>query len=140
MTADLPRPAMRGDAGVFWSALRDGTLRLQRCAACLAPRHPPRPVCARCGSDAREWVAASGHGEVWSSTVVHGPTLPAFEALTPYNAIVVRLAEGPFLVSNLIGEPADVEIGAPVELVLDPIDGELTLPRFRLARAAPELP
>ena len=76
----------------------------------------------------------SGRGEVWSFTTIHRPTLPAFEERVPYVALVVRLEEGPFLVSTL-AEPdgATVHVGAPVELVLEHIDDELTVPTFRLA-------
>jgi 3-oxo-4,17-pregnadiene-20-carboxyl-CoA hydratase alpha subunit len=126
-----PDPADADDAR-FWSALANGALELQRCDACLAFRHPPRPVCARCGSTERSWVAASGRGEVWSFTVVHPPTLPAFADATPYGAVVVRLDEGVFLVSALVDCPVDeLAVGARVELAITAVDDDLALPLFR---------
>ncbi len=133
MSGELPRPAGSGDAAAFWESLRAGVLRLQRCGDCLALRHPPRPVCPRCSSRAIEWSTVSGRGEIWSFTIIHPPVLPAFTSITPYNAVVVRLEEGPFLVSNLI-DIGTVAVGAAVELVLERIDDDLTLPRFRPAR------
>ena len=143
MTVPVPDPANEDDAQ-FWAALREGELRIQRCEACGTLRHPPRPVCAQCGSTARGWHAARGTGEVWSFTVVHPPTLPAFADRTPYGAVVVRLDEGVFLVSNLIDCPfADLAVGTRVQVVLTTIadakiaadpeaGGDLVLPYFRV--------
>jgi uncharacterized OB-fold protein len=50
----------------------------------------------------------------------------------PYNAVVVRLDEGVFLVTNLIDcADDDIKIGMEVEAVLVRVDDELTLPQFR---------
>ena len=128
-----PEPANADDA-YFWTALRGGELRIQRCGACHTFRHPPAPVCARCGAPDREWVASAGTGEIWSFTIIHPPTLPAFAERTPYGAIVVRLDEGVFLVSTLLDCPvADLAVGARVELAITPVDDDLLLPLFRLA-------
>jgi len=129
----LPRPdPSNADDAAFWAALRAGELRIQRCAACGAFRHPPRPVCARCGTTDREWVAASGAGEVWSFTVIHPPTLPAFAGRTPYGAVVVRLDEGVFLVSALVDCPIEeLAVGTRVEVAVREVDSDLALPLFR---------
>jgi len=142
----LPRPAPANpDDAAFWDALRSGELRIQRCASCGVFRHPPRPVCARCGSTDRGWAAVSGGGEVWSFTIVHPPTLPAFANRTPYGAVVVRLDEGVFLVSNIVDCPVEeLAVGMRVELALTTIaetmiaadqaaGGDLVLPYFRRA-------
>ena len=102
----LPDPTNEDDAR-FWAALRDGELRIQRCVRCDTSRHPPRPVCAHCGATECDWPTVSGAGEVWSFTVVHPPTLPAFADRTPYGAVVVRLDVGVFLVSNVVDCPVD---------------------------------
>jgi uncharacterized OB-fold protein len=129
----LPRPdPTNADDAAFWAALRAGELRIQRCAACGTFRHPPRPACARCGSTDREWITASGAGEVWSFTVIHPPTLPAFAGRTPYGAVVVRLDEGVFLVSALVDCPIEeLAVGARVEVAITEADTELALPLFR---------
>jgi uncharacterized OB-fold protein len=67
--------------------------------------------------------------------VIHPPTLPAFAARTPYGAIVVRLEEGVFLVSNLVDGSLDVAVGAPVELAITEVESGLHLPLFRAARS-----
>jgi uncharacterized OB-fold protein len=131
-----PRPDPVGaDDARFWAFVAAGELRLQRCAACGTYRHPPRPVCATCGSTAADWVPASGRGEVWAATVIHPPTLPAFASRTPYGAVVVRLDEGVFLVGNVVDRgPDDVAVGMPVEVTLVDVEEGLRLPLFRAAR------
>ena len=133
MSAAYPRPAPIGeDDARFWSFVAAGELRLQRCGECAVLRHPPKPVCAACGSTASEWVEASGRGEVWATTVIHPPTLPAFAARTPYGAVVVRLEEGVFLVSNVLDhDPHDVVVGMPVEVVITEVEVGLRLPLVR---------
>ena len=133
----IPRPdPVNADDAAFWAALREGELRIQRCAACGTFRHPPRPVCSHCGASEREWVAATGGGEVWSFTVIHPPTLPAFADRTPYGAVVVRLDEGVFLVSEIIDCPIEeLAVGTRVEVAVHEVDGDLALPRFRRARS-----
>ena len=129
----LPHPdPVTADDAHFWAALRDNELHLQRCDECKTFRHPPRPVCAVCGETTATWTHSSGAGEIWSFTVIHPPTLPAFRARTPYAAVVVRLDEGVFLVSNLLDCPVgEITIGARVEVVPTRVDDALTLPLFR---------
>ena len=133
--SEFPRPALTGDAAPFWTAAREGRLDIQACTECGTLRHPPRPVCAHCGADSLQWRTVSGRGELWSFTVIHRPTLPAFDERVPYVALVVRLEEGPFLVSTLAGDEvsAETSVGMPVEVVFEPIDDELTVPMFRPA-------
>jgi uncharacterized OB-fold protein len=136
MSAAHPRPdPVAADDARFWAFVAAGELRIQRCADCGTHRHPPRPVCAACGSTATEWAATSGRGEVWASTVIHPPTLPAFASRTPYGAVVVRLEEGVFVVGNVLDCPADdVTIGMPVDVAITEVEDGLRLPLFRPAR------
>ncbi|HVN49836.1 MAG TPA: zinc ribbon domain-containing protein, partial [Acidimicrobiales bacterium] len=59
-----PAPATTRDTAFFWEALKERRLLIQRCAACGALRHPPRPMCPRCHSLDWDTVEASGHGTV----------------------------------------------------------------------------
>lgn len=133
MSAPHPRPDPVAEDDVrFWAFVAAGELRIQRCADCGAHRHPPRPICAVCGSTAGEWVPASGRGEVWAATVIHPPTLPAFASRTPYGAVVVRLEEGVFLVGNVVDcPPGDLAVGMPVEVAITEVEPALRLPLFR---------
>lgn len=128
----IPYPVPNPDNEGFWDACRRGELRLQRCRACGTWRHHPRPMCPACHSLDHEWALASGRGVVHTFTIVHRPTLPAFAERLPYNVVVVRLDEGPYMVSNLVDCPAEaIRIGLPVEVVFEPLTADITLPRFR---------
>jgi len=128
----IPIPVANFDNAEFWEGCRKHELRLQRCRQCGALRHPPRPMCPECTSTDSEFARASGRGSVYSFTVVHGPTLPAFQARAPYNVVVVQLDEGLYIVSNLVDCPADeIRIGMGVEAVFEDLDEQISLPKFR---------
>jgi len=122
-------PSMTADTKFFWDGVRDHRLLIQRCAGCLALRHPPRPMCPEC--HALEWdtVAASGHGTVYSFVIPVHPPLPWFPE--PYVVALVDLAEGTRLVTNIVGLPPEVvSIGMPVRVRFEEFDGGLVLPLF----------
>jgi uncharacterized OB-fold protein len=128
-----PRPVLDADNAPFWLGCREHRLLLQRCDECATWRFPPRPRCASCQSASVSWSQASGRGEVVSFTICHPPVLPAYADKVPYNVIVVRLDEGPHIVSNLIdAEPA---VGLAVAACFTDIDDELTLPQFHPLRS-----
>ena len=71
-----------------------------------------------------------------SFTIVHPPVLPAFADRVPYNAVVVELDEGPFMVSNLVGiANEDLATGLRVAVTFVDLDADLTLPQFAVVDA-----
>ena len=129
----IPLPVPNADNAGFWEGCRNHELRIQRCRACDALRHPPRPMCPQCTHMEYEWMRVSGRGTIYSFTIVHGPTLPAFQARAPHNVVVIQLDEGPYIVSNVVDCAAEqIRIGAPVEVVFEDIDQGITLPKFRV--------
>jgi uncharacterized protein len=130
-----PLPAPPGpDTREFWDGCRRHELRLQRCVDCGRARFSPRPGCPWCGALRTEWFTASGRGRVYSWTVVHRPTLPAFESRLPYAAVLVQLEEGPFLVGQLRDRAPDaIAAGLPVRVVWDDVAADVSLPHWRPA-------
>jgi uncharacterized OB-fold protein len=118
------------DDAFFWEGARNGQLLIQRCASCGTLRHPPAPMCGRCGSLESDSVVASGRGTIHSWVVSHHPTEPDAE---PRIVVLVDLEEGTRLVSNLVdAAQEDVDNGLPVEVCF--VDHEtVVLPQFRLA-------
>jgi uncharacterized protein len=132
VAADFPRPMPNADDAPFWEGCREHELRLQRCNDCGAFRHHPRPRCPECQSAAFTWTPVSGRGTVASFTICHPPVLPAFAERVPYNAAVVQLEEGPFMVTNLVDiENDDIVAGMPVAVEFRDVDDGVTLPQFR---------
>jgi len=128
-----PRPVPKAtpELAPFLEAARAGRLAVQRCRACGALRFPPRELCSRCWSRDAEWTDVSGRGEVYSFYVMHQLYHPGFAADVPYPVVVVKLEEGPTMVSNLLDCPRErLRIGLPVEVVFEERDG-VALPKFR---------
>ncbi len=126
----LPTPV--GLNADFYAFLARGELRLQRCDACGAWRHPPRHRCAACGSAAAHWDTPSGRGRVFTWTVTHRAVDPAFTP--PYAIVVVELEEGPRLVGNLRGlEPSELALDLPVVIEIEAINEAIGFLWFRPA-------
>lgn len=95
-------------------------LRLPRCQDCAAFHFYPRSRCPECGSARLEWQPVSGDGTVYSYTVVHRAPAPEFAGEVPYVVAVVALAEGPHLMSRIVGiAPEAVRIGMAVRARFD---------------------
>jgi len=127
-----PRPVLDGLTAEFYAHCARHDLRFQRCLTCGAWRHPPRVLCAVCGSSRWSWEPSSGRGQVFTWTVVHQAMHPAFADAVPYAVIVVETTEGVRVVSNLLDAGNDaLRLGLPVEVDYQRLDDELTLPMFR---------
>ena len=120
----------------FWEGCARGELLVQACASCGLRRMPPRPMCPRCRSLDIDVVELSGHGTVYSFSIIHYPPTPFFDY--PVLAVLVDLDEGIRLVSNLVDvDPASIDgtslVGARVTVDWASADGDAELPVFRLA-------
>ena len=115
----LPSPP--GINGEFYErAATTGVLHLQRCTDCEAWRHPPRLMCAACGSERWTWAPVSGRGRVFTWTTTHRAVDPAFADELPYAVLVVELEEGPRVVGNLVDlAPEALTLDLAVRVVLD---------------------
>jgi uncharacterized OB-fold protein len=103
--------AGEGPEKSFRDALAHGRFMIQRCRGCAKHVFYPRAMCPHCGSVDLDWVAASGRGTVYSTTIVRRRA----EEGGDYNIALVDLAEGPRLMSRVEGlAPSDVRIGMPV--------------------------
>ena len=129
----VPRftPNPDGLTAEFYAHLAGGTLKLQRCDACRAWRHPPRILCGACGSPSWRWTAASGRGAVYSWTITHQLLVPPFADDLPYAVVVVELEEGPRLVTAVRGiAHGSLRLGLPVELRIARISDAIGLHYF----------
>ena len=120
----------------YWDAAARRELLIKRCDDCGRAHFPPRPFCPRCWSHAVRWERASGDATLYTYSVVRRNELPSFAARTPYVAAIVELAEGPRMMTNVVGvDPGEVRIG--MDLVVDfaaaGAGGETLVPVFRPA-------
>ncbi|HYB90670.1 MAG TPA: Zn-ribbon domain-containing OB-fold protein [Candidatus Binataceae bacterium] len=127
-----PIPTITPEMAPFYEGARNGRLMVQKCEGCGALRFPAYELCSRCLSTRSSWVPASGRGEVYSFNIMHQVYHPGFAAEVPYAVVVVKLEEGPKIVSNLAGiKPHDIKCGMPVEVFFEKLSDEVTLPKFR---------
>ena len=131
----MPVPAASPDTLPWWQAAAEHRLVVQVCEGCDRPRHPPSPVCPHCHSWDSRLVEHPPTANIYTFTVVHQAFVPGMDM--PYVIAVVELAGYPDdhirIVTNVVdADPADVWIGAPVELVWEDMGPDLALPRARL--------
>ena len=101
----------------FWDARKaDESFLLHRCATC--GRHDwPASTCIDHGGGAMEWVATSGTGVVDTYTVFYRAYVKELESEVPYVVAVVRLDEGPYFHTRVVGIAHDaVKSGMRVRL------------------------
>ncbi|GAP48864.1 Zn-ribbon domain-containing OB-fold protein [Streptomyces azureus] len=98
----------------YWEAAAQGRLLIRRCRACGRAHHYPREFCPRCWSEDVAWEPASGRATLYTWSVVHRNDLPPFADRAPYVAAVVDLAEGPRMMTEVVGvgEPSAGEMPA----------------------------
>ena len=134
MTYNKPLPKINADTKEFWNGCKQHLLKIQKCGSCGFVRFPPSFICPRCHSTETEWISASGKGSVYSFTVNHVAFHPAFQEDLPYVVAVVKLEEGPHMLTNIVGcEPAHVRCDMPVEIAWEDVTDEFSLPKFRPA-------
>lgn len=113
-----------------FEAAAQGRLAVRECTACGSLFHYPRPRCPRCHSAELRWTDLSGEATVLVAAVVSRPPWDDLPRSTPYVVAVVRLAEGPQMLSTVEQcEPATVVPGLAVRAAFERV-GDLGLVRF----------
>jgi uncharacterized protein len=126
-TLPVPTPETRH----YWDGAKMGELRLQQCDDCQHIYFPPRPFCPECASRGVSVINASGKGILYSYVINH--RLPKWRE-EPYAIAIVELAEGPRMMTNIVGVPQTPEmliLDMPVEVVFESVSDEITLPKFQ---------
>jgi uncharacterized protein len=120
---------VRGDArsAPFFAAAARDELLIKRCGQCARWLGPEATGCAQCGAPAPRWEAACGHGTLVSFSLLPGEGAagdgPAGDGAGVL--ALVELAEGPWLHTRLIADPAAVMVGMAVVARFEhPAEGE----------------
>ncbi len=120
---DLTRP--------FWDAAQQGQLIVQRCADCGAYVWHPQAWCRACYGQRLAWQPMSGDAELFTYSVVHYAPLPGYANEVPYVLATVRLAEGPQMMTNLVGcDWRQVRIGQPLRVCWEERADGFVVPQF----------
>lgn len=127
----LPKPTP--ETQHFWDGAKADELRLQSCTDCKHIYFPPRPFCPKCASRSVAVVKASGRAKLHSYVIHHRPS-PGFDA--PYAIAVVKLAEGPQMMTNIVGcpqTPAALQLDMDLEVTFEKQSDAISLPMFKPA-------
>src|SRR5271156_6440397 len=129
--ASRPTQSLNSAMTPFLEGANQARLMIVKCDECGVSSFPLREFCSNCLSSRSHWIEASGLGEIFSFNVMHQVYHPGFAAEVPYAVVIIKLAEGVKMVSNLVGVPARaIRIGMPVRVVFEDLTDEVTLPKF----------
>lgn len=128
MARVLPQPTKVSKP--FWEACKRGEFIIQQCKSCGSHLFYPVRMCPECASLDIGWVNASGNGTIYSlSTLVQATEGETGAA--PTVLALVELAEGPVMMSNIVGpDAADARIGDRVAVEFAAVSDEVSLPMF----------
>lgn len=131
MTATLTPPAADALTEPYWAHAANGVLAMPRCQDCDRFHFYPKPACPHCRGTRIAWAATAGRGFIASWSIVHRAPSPAFADKVPYAIAVVRMREGPQLMTRLVGIPPEaVRIDLPVRVRFEQFAGGGALPVF----------
>jgi uncharacterized OB-fold protein len=117
----LPTRAPRRtlETAAFWDGCAEGRVVLPKCDACGELIWYPREFCPFCASTSVTNTELSGHGTVYSFTIMRRGSGP-FSDRAPYVVAMVTLQEGPTVMTNIVGvDPMAVFVGQAVTAVFD---------------------
>jgi uncharacterized OB-fold protein len=131
---EKPLPVVNEDNAPYWAYARQHELRMQQCATCGYIRFPPGLLCPKCHSLDHQWARLSGKGKLYSYVVYHHAYHPSYKNDLPYAVVIIQLAEGPRMESNIVGcKMEDLRIDMPLEVCFDDVTDTVTLPKFKPA-------
>lgn len=131
----FPRPTPETEA--YWQGCRNHELLIQRCVQCSEFQFYPRIICTNCASKNLEWVKAGGQGKILTYTVVRRAVSEAYAGDVPYVVALIRLDEGPTMMSNVVQcDPETLKIGDRVEVLFEDWSKDISIPKFSPARSS----
>lgn len=109
-------PAEDGLDTAYWQGLREGELRIQRCASCKTWLWGPRRICGHCHSFDLTWEAVTATGTVYTWSRSWYPYMSELADLLPYVTVLVELpqAGNVRVLGILTGDADEVRIGEEV--------------------------
>jgi uncharacterized OB-fold protein len=130
-----PSPKPSAESAPYWAAANRGELTIQRCVTTGRFFFYPRTYSPFVTGGATEWVTVSGRARLYSYIIDFRPP-PAFGP-GPNVIAVVELAEGPRMMTNLVGvEPDPEQLPLDMELMVEfESRGDQAVPVFRPVQA-----
>ena len=118
----------------FWDATRSKRLVIQHCTACDRAVWFPRVACPHCFSQDLVWTESKGEGTIYAVSVQYRPGNAQMRERVPYAVVLVDLAEGVRMMSNVIGcDVDDVVVDKRVTAAWEPLSDGRHLLVFELS-------
>ena len=122
----------------FWAAAAREQLVLPRCETCRHYVWYPDTACRQCGGTTHTWTGVSGHGRLFTWSIVHRAFIPQMADLVPFVTGLVTIDEDPAvrLATYVVDCPHDaLRIDMPVMVTFRPlrfagVAGSVTAPMF----------
>jgi uncharacterized OB-fold protein len=127
-------PRMTAASSRFWEGCRNHELLFQRCSRCARAVFDPAYLCPWCLSSELNWEKSAGHGTIYSwSHVRRAPTVAFY---SEYTVVIGKLAEGFYMLSNLVNVPNGMPLQKDLAISVTFVDfPEFSLPYFELTVA-----
>ena len=118
----------------YWEYALDNKLSIQYCVECGHQHFPASPVCPDCLSEKQDWLVVSGHATLVSWVKFHRAYWNGFRDDLPYDVCLVKLDEGPLILSNFQGPAPDgLHAGLKLRAVFNHVTAKLSLVNFVVA-------
>jgi len=127
-----PAPILEGATKIFYEHIANGEFYLQYDSAAKKWIFPPREAEAIGAGGSVDWKPASGKGTVYSWTIIERIMHPAFDK-PPYVIALVRLDEGPILMTRLLDVDKD-KMNFDLAVRFDPSASKSAMVPFPLFR------
>lgn len=115
----------------YWENALENKLSIQYCRQCGDTHFPASPVCPQCLSDNQHWQVVSGDATLVSWVKFHRAYWNGFREDLPYDVCLVKLDEGPLILSNFRGPPPEgLHAGMKLRAVFNHVTAKLSLVNF----------
>jgi uncharacterized OB-fold protein len=132
--SEKPIPEVNETSRPYWDAAQREELVLPRNKRTGRYFLYPRPWAPDDYSSDIEWVPASGEGKVVTFTVTYFPLFESYASELPYIVAVIKLAEGPTMMANILNcKPEDVYVGMRVKVTFEERKGGFKVVQFEPA-------
>ncbi len=127
-------PEMNDISKPYWDAAQREEFLLQRNKKTGNYFFIPRELASDDFSPDLEWVKASGKGEIVTFSIAKSPLFESYATELPYVVAIIKLSEGPQMMSNIINcNPEDVHVGMKVKVTFEERKDGFKIPQFEPA-------
>lgn len=112
----MPLPC--ADTEIFYNGWENKKLLFSKCRQCGNVIWPFSIACPKCLNTETELMESKGRGQIYTYTIFNVPFHKDFKDKIPYVVAIVKLSEGPKLVTNIVNTPFRlIKCDSPVEIV-----------------------